>query len=337
MGRWGDGEMVYQNSTTALAFWAPNLLISWSPGLLLLLLALLLAPVPAQAQSATPDMATYEALAREALAAARRGDRLGLEEIATRMVATSAVQTAEGGRLPVDNRWLSTALAEPEPDLAAIAEQLGALLDALAAPASGLESQPALAELSDLLARPPFARPIEGPNMIGRFFDWLLRLLARLLDPVGSVGSGPANLLGWIFGLAGLALLGFVLFAWLRGLRGVLARDATAVDNDPEANLTAAQALQQASSLARGGDYRTAVRYLYLSSLLWLDEQGKLRYDRALTNREYLEHLGEQTELRAKLTPIIETFDRVWYGYLPLDSESFAAYERQVGELRMKN
>jgi hypothetical protein len=305
-----------------------------SSTVLLLLLSLLLLPAPAQAQESLPDLAAYEALAREALAAARRGDRLGLEEAAGRMAAISAVQSADGQRLPVDNRWLSAALAEPEPDLTAIAAQLGGLLDALAAPEGGPDSQASLSRLRDLLARPPFAEPVEGPNLIGRFFDWLFRLLARLLDPVGSVGPGPANVLGWVFGLAGLALLGFVLFAWLRGLRGALARDASTSDDDPEANLTASQALQQASSLARGGDYRTAVRYLYLSSLLWLDEQGRLRYDRALTNREYLEHLGDQPELRAKLAPIIETFDRVWYGYLPLDSESFAAYEQQVNQLR---
>jgi hypothetical protein len=37
------------------------------------------------------------------------------------------------------------------------------------------------------------------------------------------------------------------------------------------------------------GDYRTAVRYLYLSLLLLLEEHGLLRYDRPLTDREYLQ------------------------------------------------
>jgi hypothetical protein len=39
--------------------------------------------------------------------------------------------------------------------------------------------------------------------------------------------------------------------------------------------------------------------------------------------------------LRARLGPIIETFDRVWYGYAPIDEAAFAAYRRQVEELRV--
>jgi len=35
-----------------------------------------------------------------------------------------------------------------------------------------------------------------------------------------------------------------------------------------------------------------------------------------------------------RMAPIVETFDRVWYGHLPIDAESFAAYQRQVEALR---
>lgn len=304
---------------------------------LLICSLLFLLPQPIYAQEIPPDPVAYEGLVREALAAARRGDRLGLEAVAGRLSAIREVATSAGTRLPVDNRWLDEALAVPDPDLELIAARLGALLDALALPAAAENSSDELATLRNLLARPPFAQPVEGPNLIGRFFDWLFRLLARLLDPVGSLGAGPANLLAWLFGLAGLALIGFVLFSWLRGLRGALTREAMAEEHDPEANLTATQAMQQAAVLARDGDYRTAVRYLYLSSLLWLDEKQLLRYDRALTNREYLHRLEDQPVLRTRLTPIIETFDRVWYGYMPLDAQRFAEYQQQVEELRMKN
>jgi hypothetical protein len=98
--------------------------------------------------------------------------------------------------------------------------------------------------------------------------------------------------------------------------------------------MSAQAALQEAETLSRGGDYRTAVRYLYLSTLLLLDERNLLRYDRALTNREYLDRVRENPALRARMAPIVDTFDRVWYGHMPIDAESFAAYQRQVEELR---
>jgi hypothetical protein len=34
--------------------------------------------------------------------------------------------------------------------------------------------------------------------------------------------------------------------------------------------------------------------------------------------------------LRAQLAPVVETFDRVWYGYAPLDAGGFEQYRRTV-------
>jgi hypothetical protein len=128
-------------------------------------------------------------------------------------------------------------------------------------------------------------------------------------------------------------LLGVIAYL-VRGLRRGLVAEASADDGDPEASLTAKTALEQAGGLARGGDYRTAVRYLYLSALLWLDERGALRYDRALTNHEHLDRVRDNPALRDRLAPVVDTFDRVWYGHLPIDEATFAAYQRQVEELR---
>ena len=87
--------------------------------------------------------------------------------------------------------------------------------------------------------------------------------------------------------------------------------------------LTAETALQKAKEISRGGDYRTAVRYLYLSSLLTLDERGLLRFDRSKTNREYLRSVAAFPQLSAPLRDVIDVFDRVWYGFQSLDENGF--------------
>jgi hypothetical protein len=131
-----------------------------------------------------------------------------------------------------------------------------------------------------------------------------------------------------------LLLAGILVYLLLHMRRSLTHEAQAAPESDFEAQLTATSALQQATTLARDGDYRTAVRYLYLSSLLWLDESGMLRYDRALTNREYVASLASNPDLQARLVPIVETFDRVWYGHTTLDTESFQAYRQRVEELR---
>lgn len=303
---------------------------------LLLTLLAALGGGSAQAQSAPPpDLPAYEGLLREAYFAAGRGDRLGVEAVVPRLTDSAGVRLADGTVVPVDNRWLQEALADPQADLEPVAARLGALIDALAAPQSTSDPQ-ALEQLKAILARPPFAseQPASEPGWLERFFQWLGDLLGGLFRPAGAAINSGGELLGWVLlALGTLAIVGLLAYAALSLRRGVV-REAVAPGSDLEAGLTANLALQQAGETARSGDYRTAVRYLYLSSLLWLDEQGMLRYDRALTNREYLAQVRGNSSLHARLTPVVETFDRVWYGHTPIDSDTFESYRRQVDELR---
>ena len=103
-----------------------------------------------------------------------------------------------------------------------------------------------------------------------------------------------------------------------------------------DASLTAESALRRAQTLSQGGDYRTAVRYLYLSTLLLLEERGLLRYDRSQTNREYLRSLKGRPELASVLRDVIEVFDRVWYGFQPLDEAAYHHYAAQVQNLQQQ-
>jgi hypothetical protein len=291
----------------------------------------------ALAQSQPPDLETYAGWVREAFAAAQRSDRLGLEDAAARLVATSSVRLPGNSTIAVDNGWLSDALKSSEPDLPAITARLGAIIDALAQPPSSAPAD-ARERLRRMLDQPPFKQPDapQTPAWLRAFFDWLGRVLETLFRPLGRVSPAGGRTAAWVIAIVGAVLLAGVLIYLLRGLRRGVVASAQIDDDDPAANLTAKTALDQAGGLARGGDYRTAVRYLYISALLWLDERDILRYDRALTNREYLERVRDNPALRERMAPIVETFDRVWYGHLPIDADSFAAYQSQVEALRQK-
>lgn len=298
--------------------------------------ALWLLVAPARAQSQSPDLPTYDRWLREAFAAAQRNDRLALEEVAGRLAATTSVQLPGGASATVDNRWLRDELDKPEPDLTEIARRLGAIIDALALPASAAPSD-ARERLKDIFAHPPFQRAASdsaAQQWWRDFWDWVGRLIDDLLRPVGQLAPTTGVTISWVIaGVGGALLLGVIIYL-LIGLRRGMAAEAQADDEDAEARLTAKTALGQAGDLARGGDYRTAVRYLYLSALLWLDERDMLRYDRALTNREYLDRVRDNPALRGRLAPIVETFDQVWYGHASIDAAAFAAYREQIEALR---
>ena len=99
---------------------------------------------------------------------------------------------------------------------------------------------------------------------------------------------------------------------------------------DPESEIaevgTEKAALERAETAAAASDFREALRFLYLSAVLHLQEQGLLPYDRSLTNREYLRHAQANLDLQDSLRPIITLFDEVWYGHKPCDAKTVADY-----------
>ncbi|MCB0086165.1 MAG: hypothetical protein KDE47_34730, partial [Caldilineaceae bacterium] len=160
------------------------------------------------------------------------------------------------------------------------------------AAAAGDDSAARLALLQQVLARPEFT---QRESIGQRLQRWLSELGARLFPAASGQRARGIGQLGpfvfWAIVIVGGGALILLLSYWLQGLLAGLVGDAEArrrtLDGD-EAPLTAHSAREQAARLAQDGSYRQAVRQLYLSALLTLDERGVIQYDRSLTNREVL-------------------------------------------------
>lgn len=300
------------------------------------------------AQATPPTLAQYEQWVREAYAAASRSDRIGLDAVAAQLATTGEIALPDGTTVPVNNAWLDEALSEEPPPYPLIAARLGAILDAVGQ-SRNAPSPDAIGKLDDVFAKPPF-QDREAPSAwtqfwravgqaISNFFDSLSRSMPnppQTQAPAPSSSFQSLSPVGWILLITGILLvLGLVLYA-VRGVRQSLVRDAKARADAAleEENITATEALDRAQAQARTGDYRAGVRYLYLSSLLWLDEHKLLRYDRSLTNREYLDQVRANPGLSQQLTPVVGTFERVWYGHREIAEQDFLAYEAQIQALR---
>jgi hypothetical protein len=160
-----------------------------------------------------------------------------------------------------------------------------------------------------------------------------------------SIGEFLATLLDGIFGgrssivtIAGLILLAVLAIFFGRKLLNNLSRESKIKVKPVEDDIPASssEAIDRAIEFANAGDYRTAVRQLYLGSLLILDERGKLQFDRSLTNRETIRAIRKAgaMQLADALRPVVDYYDRVWYGFVRVEQHDFERFRAEVEAVR---
>ena len=260
---------------------------------------------------------------------------------ADELAPVEAVVLPDGRVVPVDNSDLVAILRRGDlDDVATVRNRLAALARARDAALDRpvLSTDQAFAQLGEILARPEFAPKVEPETRespLQRAAESLGRTLGRWL---GRVWEQPG--VNYVLTGLGLAAVLAVLIYFFRGAwrqwitEGRGKRDGV---TGAEESLSSGEAAGRAQALSASGDYRQAVRYLYLSTLLWLDERRLLRYDPTLTNREYLRQVAGQGGLHQALSPVVDLFERVWYGFVPLDSRGYTVYAQQVARVRQVN
>jgi hypothetical protein len=221
--------------------------------------------------------------------------------------------------------WIS--LVDEAPEEAAEALRLAA--SSLRQPATTLPNE-SQQQLEEVLARPEF-QPTQ-PTLWERIIGWLLQRLPS--SPTGTGADIVRQLLFWLMALISGVVVLAVLFSFLRGLRQNILSQERIEELAGDIPLYASQAQERATQAAKAGNFREAMRLLYLAALLHLDEVGAIRFDRALTNHEVLASISDNASLRDLLTPVVRQFDRVWYGHAPFGAADFEQVSSQIERLR---
>ncbi|HEX8235856.1 MAG TPA: DUF4129 domain-containing protein [Abditibacteriaceae bacterium] len=138
-----------------------------------------------------------------------------------------------------------------------------------------------------------------------------------------------------------LAVLGYLLW---RTLGGRLGREGARREvrylqsEDAELLLLPPDELRQrAERFAAEGDFRQALRHMYLSLLLQLDSRGVWRYDTRRTNWEHIRALRRNAQgvtLIDPLADITRRFDRVRYGDAPCSAQDWSRFATDVQEVQ---
>ncbi len=280
---------------------------------------------PALAQTADWTLDEYQQLVREALASAQRNDEIGLRDAAAKLKAITELQAPDGSILPVNNSWLTTELDKSTVNMQRIATRLGTIIEVLTH--TNTSDPAALEQLRGILSNPPFNYNLDVPDVPVSLSggDWLASLF--------SISKSCLTFLGI---LAVVILIGYFVVT-LRNNSLPAPRKLTSEPNSEELPMvkSSGEAIQRADQVAQEErDFRKAVRFLYLSTLLWLSERQVLAFDRTLTNREVLAAIPTASPLHARLAPVVQTFDRVWYGFKDIDQAAFEHFRQQVTALR---
>jgi hypothetical protein len=233
------------------------------------------------------------------------------------------IRLKDGSSVKVDLGWIRAALTDGQPDsLDALHRQVNALInyhDQLARQTGNAGKEVSQAALAQVLRDPRFQYADITPTPIPD------EPQEEAPEPTGIASAAQIILL-----VAGIAVVIVMFVYFARNLQVQQATIETEPNSDPT---TSGDAQNLATDHAQSQDYRSAVRYLYLASLLMLDERGVIHYDSSLTNREHLRHLRDKPQLYALLRQVINAFEEVWYGYLPINESYYQHFRQQVDEL----
>lgn len=177
----------------------------------------------------------------------------------------------------------------------------------------------ARSKLSEILQRPEFVRNDMFAQWFQNIDEFLTHLLSRIMGKpvkIGSLGiwEDVLSFLAALFVLVIFIYVGSRLYRFFYPEyfeESIFTQEAAAADEN--------QLRSQAAASAEKGDFRDAIRYQYLSLLLFLDKKQLIRFRFSKTNHEYLQEYrisegGTETESFAGL---LAFFERKWYGMEP--------------------
>jgi hypothetical protein len=315
--------------------------------LLFALCGLGLGLLPLTARAAGVDLPTYvQHLTAAGAALAQARTLAGAPRDAATQRARDALAgiddvIVDGARYPAPHADALDALRRSPPDIERASVQIAELRALLADEQTGVPDPQARQKLTTVLSDRAFhaAEPNLVQKQAARVQSWIGEQVRRLFQPLtrtrtptvapGAPGAGPLarflSLLGSPALLILIALLIATLLVALR-LRQGRKRAKWAADEGATPPRTATEWRQQADTLAARGEYRAAVRALFLGTLTELDERRLVPFDPALTDREYLREVQrQQSWLIEPLRPFVRLVEAIVYADTPCRA---AEYER---------
>jgi len=186
-------------------------------------------------------------------------------------------------------------------------------------------------KLKKVLARKEFGK--ESASVLGKMLTWLgkqlEKLLGRLFGKIGlgliSVSKDFSFIVTIVITALFLLLLAYII-AKISKLRRAAYAPVLADEGVYSGPSSPQKALEEAAKNASEGDFRNALRLVYLAVLLRLDERELIEFNRTGTNWEYLSTLRKHRKVHDTLKPVTMVFDCKWYGHEPASNDDYKSF-----------
>lgn len=207
--------------------------------------------------------------------------------------------------------------------VASVAGQAAGAGESGEAARSAADSRNVRSAVERVLSRPEFAGLQKSS-----WEKWLAKWQRRILDAVSSVLGALPGWLAWVIliwaVLTLLAILGHFVFVLLQttGMLGAPRRARPSPSQARESwlgvpDLRFEPVYRRAHELRRNGHWAEAIRYFYVAALLWLDDRGRLTFERWKTDRDYRSELAGEPTVRQRFDSAARLFEEATYGGAP--------------------
>ena len=143
-------------------------------------------------------------------------------------------------------------------------------------------------------------------------------------EPYFDDGIFSGTGLGIIFWILAIALFGYIVFKMFLNnasfFSGGRKNISVNIETGAEENTSDPDAMVR--NAIKNGNYRLAVRYLYLQTLTRLSEKNFIRVNGNKTNYEYVREVRNQ-KFANEFASLTLKYEYVWYGEYPVDEKLF--------------
>ena len=167
---------------------------------------------------------------------------------------------------------------------------------------------------------------IEQPSLWDRFWMWVWGFYNDLMSTEG--GRAAIKFFYWLLALGAITF--FILK--VRHMNRMALFDASSeggtaynIEDENIHAISFESAIQQA---LENGNYRLAIRYLYLQSLKILTDKNLIAWLPNKTNRDYLRELNTAT-IQQPFRVVTNIFEYAWYGNLTVTEEDFTGMKEE--------